>query len=64
MELIIPAFPAAGGGVGDVLPVDFPADFIALLLHVCDKLFSALGVLHALVYGVHQLKFDALPLHR
>ena len=64
MQPVIPAFPATGCGVGNVLSAVRPAYIITLTFHEGDELLPALGVLHALVNGVHQLKFDALSLRR
>ena len=47
------------GGVGDILAVCCPLDFVAAVLHQTNEMFPAPGLRHALVYGDLQVHLPA-----
>lgn len=50
------------GGVGDILPVCCPLDFIAAVLHEPDEVLTVTGQGHALVDVYFQIQLPAIAL--
>ena len=49
-------------GVGDILSAICPFDFVAVVLHQTDEVFSVTGLCHALVHGDLQVHLPASAL--
>ena len=64
MQLFVADFPAAGVGVGDVLPSILPTHTVPELLHVFDKLLLRSAAAHTEIDGIDELKLPALALDR
>ena len=64
MQAVVPALHSVGTGVGDVLPIIRPLDFIAPALHLPDEIFLAAADFHCLGHIVHQPELPALALGR
>ena len=62
MQAAIPALHSVGAGVGDVLPIIRPLDFIAPAVHLPDEIFLAAADFHRLCHIVHQTELPALTL--
>ena len=64
MQAVVPALHSIGTGVGDVLPLIRPLDFIAPVLHLPDEIFLAAADFHCLGHIVHQPELPALTFLR
>ena len=62
MQAVISALHSVGTGVGDVLPIIRPLDFIAPAVHLPDEIFPAAAGFHRLGHIVHQTELPALTL--
>ena len=62
MQAVISALHSVGTGVGDVLSIIRPLDFIAPVLHLPDEIFPAAAGFHRLGHIVHQPELPALTL--
>lgn len=63
MQLFVTTFLPLGGSVGDVFMPLLPAHIVPLVAHEGDKIILGLGLLHALVDGIHQAELVTLALH-
>ena len=50
------------GGVGDILPVGCPLDFVAAVLHQANEVFSVTGQGHAFINVDFQIHLPAIAL--
>ena len=62
MQAVIPALHSVGTGVGDVLSIIRPLDFIASVIHLPDEIFLAAADFHRLCHIIHQPELPALTL--
>lgn len=61
MQPVIPASFSARHGVGDIFPAVRPADVVAFAPHQRNKFLAVMCIFHALVNGVHEAEFPAIP---
>ena len=62
MQAVIPTLHTVGTGIGDVLPLIRPLDFIAPAIHLPDECILAAADFHRLRHIGHQTELPALTL--